>query len=77
MNSQNYQIEKILTVQEVAGILRIHRATVSRYAMSGDLKSHLIECSKDCLRKKTSGRSLTNRWIENTFLERRTKWQPL
>jgi excisionase family DNA binding protein len=33
---------KILTVQEVADILRIHRSTVTRYAISGELKSHLI-----------------------------------
>ena len=33
---------KILTVQEVANILRVHRSTVSRYAMSGELKSYLI-----------------------------------
>ena len=33
---------KILTVQEVAELLRVHRSTISRYAMSGELKSHLI-----------------------------------
>ena len=33
---------KILTVQEVADILRVHRSTVSRYAMSGELKSYVI-----------------------------------
>jgi excisionase family DNA binding protein len=32
----------ILTVQEVADLLRVHRATVSRLAMAGELKSHLI-----------------------------------
>ena len=42
MNTYNSQTTKILTVQEVAGILRVHRATVSRLAMSGDLKSYLI-----------------------------------
>jgi excisionase family DNA binding protein len=42
MSSHNSQTTKILTVQEVAGILRVHRATVSRLAMSGDLKSYLI-----------------------------------
>jgi excisionase family DNA binding protein len=38
-DSQNL---KILTVQEVARILRIHRSTVSRYAMSGELRSYVI-----------------------------------
>lgn len=33
---------KILTVQEVADLLRVHRATISRLATSGELKSHLI-----------------------------------
>ena len=42
MDTQNPQAQKILTVQEVAGILRVHRATVSRLALSGDLKSYLI-----------------------------------
>ena len=32
----------ILTVQEVADKLRVHRTTVSRYAQSGELKSYLI-----------------------------------
>lgn len=34
--------ERILTVQEVADLLRVHRSTVSRYALSGELKSHVI-----------------------------------
>ena len=38
-NSQNFNI---LTVQEVADLFKIHRSTVSRYAMSGELKSYLI-----------------------------------
>ena len=38
----NNQDTKILTVQEVADILRVHRSTVTRYAMSGEIKSHLI-----------------------------------
>jgi excisionase family DNA binding protein len=33
---------KILTIQEVANLLRVHRSTVSRYAMSGELRSYLI-----------------------------------
>jgi excisionase family DNA binding protein len=33
---------KILTIQEVAETLRIHRSTVSRLAKSGELKSYLI-----------------------------------
>jgi excisionase family DNA binding protein len=33
---------KILTVQEVADILRIHRSTVSRFAMAGALRSYVV-----------------------------------
>lgn len=33
---------RVLTVKEVADKLRVHRSTISRYAMSGELKSHLI-----------------------------------
>ena len=36
------QNAKILTVKEVAELLRIHRSTVSRYAMSGELRSYVI-----------------------------------
>ena len=32
----------LLTIQEVADFLRVHRSTVSRYALSGELKSYLI-----------------------------------
>jgi excisionase family DNA binding protein len=33
---------KILTVQEVANILRVHRSTITRYALSGLLTSHVL-----------------------------------
>lgn len=33
---------KILTIQEVANLLRVHRSTISRYAKSGELKSYLL-----------------------------------
>ena len=33
---------QILTLEETARILRVHRSTVSRYAMSGELRSYLI-----------------------------------
>jgi excisionase family DNA binding protein len=33
---------KILTLQEVSEILRVHRSTISRYAKSGELKSYQI-----------------------------------
>ncbi len=33
---------RIITVDEAAEVLRVHRSTVSRYASSGELKSHLI-----------------------------------
>ena len=39
---QTIKEQTILTVSEVADLLRIHRSTVSRYAKSGELKSHLI-----------------------------------
>jgi len=38
-DSQNI---RILTIQEVADLLRVHRSTVSRYAMSGELRSYTI-----------------------------------
>ena len=41
MASDNQNI-KILTIKEVADILRVHRATVSRLAQSGELRSYLI-----------------------------------
>jgi excisionase family DNA binding protein len=42
MPPETNQNIKIMTVQEVARLLRVHRSTVSRYAKSGELKSHLI-----------------------------------
>ena len=38
-NSQNINI---LTVQEAANMLRVHRSTISRYAKSGELRSYVI-----------------------------------
>jgi excisionase family DNA binding protein len=32
----------ILTINEVADLLRVHRSTITRLALSGELKSHLI-----------------------------------
>ncbi len=32
----------ILTIKEVSDLLRVHRSTVSRYAMSGELRSYLV-----------------------------------
>lgn len=42
MPASDSQTTKILTVQEVAEILRVHRSTISRYAMSGELRSYTI-----------------------------------
>ena len=42
MPPENKQNIKIMTVKEVAELLRVHRSTISRYAKSGELKSHLI-----------------------------------
>jgi len=33
---------RLLTIQEVADFFRVHRSTVSRYALSGELRSYLI-----------------------------------
>ena len=33
---------RILTIQEVAKLLRVHRSTISRYAKSGELKSYML-----------------------------------
>ena len=40
--SSNHCAPQILTLEETARILRVHRSTVSRYAMSGELRSYLI-----------------------------------
>jgi excisionase family DNA binding protein len=42
MNSNTPQNSKILTVQEVADFLRVHRSTISRYAKSGELRSYVL-----------------------------------
>jgi excisionase family DNA binding protein len=42
MVSVSNQRHVILTVQEVAKILRVHRTTVIRLARSGQLKSYMI-----------------------------------
>lgn len=42
MAANDSQNSKILTVQEVADALRVHRSTISRYAMSGELRSYVI-----------------------------------
>jgi excisionase family DNA binding protein len=36
------QTLKVLTIQELADFLRVHRSTVSRYANSGELRSYRI-----------------------------------
>ena len=42
MPHEKKQDIKILTVQEVAELLKVHRSTVSRFAQSGELDSYLI-----------------------------------
>ena len=42
MSPNKYQTPQILTIQEVADLLRVHRSTISRFAKSGELKSYLI-----------------------------------
>ena len=46
MESCFQNINRILTTQEVADILKIHRTTVCRLAISGEIKSHLIGRSR-------------------------------
>ena len=36
------QTMKVLTINEVAKILRVHRSTISRFALKGKLRSYLI-----------------------------------
>ena len=38
----NFQHIRILTIKEVADLLRVHRSTVSRLAMAGELKSYMV-----------------------------------
>ena len=40
--SSNNSDPQIITIEEASSILRVHRSTVSRYAMSGQLRSYLI-----------------------------------
>ena len=42
MKIEKKQLLKILTVQEVADLLRIHRSTVTRLAKSGEIKSYRL-----------------------------------
>jgi excisionase family DNA binding protein len=42
MSTETNQNIMIMTVQEVAELLRVHRSTVSRYAKSGELRSYVI-----------------------------------
>jgi len=42
MNTQDGNSRRILTLEEVAEMLRVHRSTVSRYVAAGELKSHTI-----------------------------------
>ena len=42
MPPKKNQASQILTIQEVANLLRVHRSTISRYATSGELKSYTI-----------------------------------
>lgn len=37
-----YQNIKILTLKEVAALLRVNPSTISRYAKSGELKSYIL-----------------------------------
>ena len=41
-NYETTELINILTVQEVADLLRIHRSTVTRLAMSGEIRSYKL-----------------------------------
>jgi excisionase family DNA binding protein len=41
-NIETKQSVKILTVQEVADLLRVHRSTVTRLAKSGEIRSYKL-----------------------------------
>lgn len=41
-SQKSIDTHNILTLDEVASQLRIHRTTVTRYAMSGELKSYKL-----------------------------------
>lgn len=41
-NFETNQLIKILTIQEVADLLRIHRSTVTRLAKSGEIRSYKL-----------------------------------
>ena len=41
-NLETNKLIKILTIQEVADLLRIHRSTVTRFAKSGEIRSYKI-----------------------------------
>ena len=41
-NLETNEIIKILTVKEVADLLRIHRSTVTRLAKSGEIRSYKL-----------------------------------
>lgn len=61
---------KILTVKEVADLLRIHRSTVSRYAVSGELKSYVLG-NRRLFKKSDVLLFFENRVAEEYVLERR------
>lgn len=46
MNTKSSPDIRILTVQEVADLLRVHRSTVSRFVKSGELKSYALGSRK-------------------------------
>ncbi len=50
---------EILTIKEVAALLRVHRSTVTRLAKSGELKSHLIG-SRRLFKKKDVSKFFDN-----------------
>lgn len=39
---KNEKDNRILTLQEVADKLRVHRSTISRYAKAGKLRSYIV-----------------------------------
>jgi len=64
---------RILTIQEVADLLRVHRTTVSRYAMSGELKSYLIGNRR--LFKETDVWAFFENQAANGYVSEEETWQ--
>lgn len=69
-NNNNNELIEILTIAEAAALLKVHRSTITRYAMSGDIKSHLIGTRR--LFKKTDVLMFFDNQEAPEYVSRRT-----